>query len=142
MTDAKSERLGLRGTLALFESALRLIGGANATGLLAAGVAYHSFNADAQEAIKAAGILFLLGVLGFTVAYVGWFVMSLDIDSSMWGENEEKPPYPWFQGTKKSIAEHRQSAKRAFILMALAGMGSLLSFLIGFLQVTGIALRL
>jgi hypothetical protein len=37
MTETKPERLGLRGRLAHFESGLRLLGGANATGAIAAG---------------------------------------------------------------------------------------------------------
>jgi hypothetical protein len=38
MGDEKGERLGLKGRLAHFESALRLLGGANATGLLQQGL--------------------------------------------------------------------------------------------------------
>jgi hypothetical protein len=38
MSDEKPERLGLRGRLAHMESGLRLLGGANATGAIAAGV--------------------------------------------------------------------------------------------------------
>jgi hypothetical protein len=66
-----SERLGIRGTLTLVENALKLLGGANATGALAVGVAYHTFSASTsnQTTVKVAGILFLIGVALFAVAY-------------------------------------------------------------------------
>jgi hypothetical protein len=71
MSNAKPERYGWRGTLGLYEGALRLVGGANATGAIATGVAYHSFSANVsvQGTIKFAGVLFLLGILSFAFAY-------------------------------------------------------------------------
>jgi hypothetical protein len=61
MGDEKNDRLGLRGRLAHMESALRLLGGANATGAIAAAVAFHTFesHADIQNAVKTAVVLFL-----------------------------------------------------------------------------------
>jgi hypothetical protein len=72
MTETKSERLGLRGTLTLFESALRLLGAANATGAITAGAALHAFAQEAaapvQNGVKLAVLLFLCGVFAFTFA--------------------------------------------------------------------------
>ena len=53
------------------ELALKLLGGANATGALAAGAAYHAFatNAAAQSSIKLAAGLFLFGIFAFAHAY-------------------------------------------------------------------------
>jgi hypothetical protein len=81
----ESERLGARGTLTLVENALKLLGGANATGALSVGVAYHTFSANTshQTTIKVAGILFLLGVALFVVAYVLWFMTSIEWDQSL-----------------------------------------------------------
>jgi hypothetical protein len=65
-----SERLGLRGRLAHFESTLRLLGGANTTGAIAAGAAFHAFekNTEVQGTVKTAAALFLFGILAFVVA--------------------------------------------------------------------------
>jgi hypothetical protein len=77
---ANPDRLGLRGTFNLIESTLRIIGGANATGALASGAAFHAFhgNVDAQLYIKTAGVLFLLGVIAFCVAFAGCFCSAVE----------------------------------------------------------------
>jgi hypothetical protein len=84
MTDAKTDRLGMRGRIGQLESALRLIGGANATGAIASGAAFHAFaeNVAIQGSIKTAAILFLFGIFTFVIASMGLFMMTLDIDHS------------------------------------------------------------
>jgi hypothetical protein len=64
MGDEKNERLGLRGRIAQIESAIRLLGGANTTGAIAAGAAFHAFekNVEVQNAVKIAALLFLFGI--------------------------------------------------------------------------------
>jgi len=61
MGEEKPERLGVKGTLALYESALRLLGAANATGLIAAGAAFHAFDKNAD--LKVMAIIFLVASL-------------------------------------------------------------------------------
>jgi hypothetical protein len=79
------ERLGLRGRLAHMESALRLLGGANATGAIAGGVALHAFesNVEIQSAVKLAAVLFLFGIFTFVLAYAAFFLTIEDIDHSL-----------------------------------------------------------
>jgi hypothetical protein len=85
MSDERPERLGLRGRLAHMESGLRLLGGANATGAIAGGVAFHAFESslEIQSAVKSAAVLFLFGIFTFTIAYTALFVATDDIDHSM-----------------------------------------------------------
>jgi hypothetical protein len=93
MTES-SDRLGLRGRLAHFESALRLLGGANATGAIAAGAAFHAFekNMDVQNVVKIAAVLFLGGIFAFAMAYVGLFLCTEDIDRSL--HKKDEPTWP------------------------------------------------
>jgi hypothetical protein len=134
MADAKSERLGLRGTLSLFESAFRLVGGANATGALAAGVAYHAFagKVEVQSSIKWAAVLFLLGVMAFTISYVLWLMASLDLDRSL-GPGEDA----LFPSTKTAEA-YRKEGKIRFVVSIFLAVASFAFFLFGLLN----ALRL
>jgi hypothetical protein len=144
MTDIKSDQLGLRGTLALMESALRLLGGANATGALASGVAYHAFagNAIVQGAVKSAGIFFLFGILTFTVAYVSWFMTSLDIDRTLRFGETEGAVNEFFPTTGGSLAAYRRTAKITIVIMALTAIASLGTFLTGIMQVIRLSLLL
>jgi hypothetical protein len=129
MPNTKSERLGLRGTLTLFESAFRLVGGANATGAIASGVAYHAFsaNADVQSTIKWAAILFLVGVMTFTVSYVLWLMASIDLDRSLGPEENDL-----FQ-TTKSVKEHRKAGKTEFVISIFLALASFACFAFGLL---------
>jgi len=87
-------RLGLRGRLANFESTLRLLGGSNATGAIAAGAAFHAFekNADVQSAVKTAAVLFLFGIFTFVIGYAGLFLTTHDIDHSL--HQKDEPTWP------------------------------------------------
>jgi hypothetical protein len=126
MADTKSERLGLRGTLTLFDSTLRLLGGANATGLLAAGATYHVFdgNPPIQTAVKTAATLFLLGVFSFIFGYMAWFFTSLWMDWSIQVPGEEGPEQIWFARTR-TIKTNQRDAKIGFYVMTAGGAGAL-----------------
>jgi hypothetical protein len=133
MTETKSERLGLRGTLALFETTLRLLGTANATGAITAGAALHAFAQDAaavQDRVKLAGFLFLCGVLAFTAAYVFWFITTVEIDVSLRTPDEaDKPETIFFNPNPKiSADEHRRAARKYFIYLVIAGLLSFIFF--------------
>ncbi len=132
MTETKSERLGLRGLLALTDSALRLLGGANATGAIAAGAAFHALEkyGDAQRAVKWAAIAFLFGILSFVVGYVGWYVATLEIDMSL-RKVDEPGPEEIFLISHKSVEDHRRHARGNFILMSFAGLCSFVCFILG-----------
>jgi hypothetical protein len=144
VADEKSERLGLRGRLALIESALRLLGGANATGAIAAGVAFHAFekNAEVQSSVKIAALLFLFGIFTFAIAFMSLFMATYDIDSSLHKEGEPTWPEYLFWVPIKSAEEYRKAGKREFVASALIGLVSFILFLVGLVVVLTMAVRL
>jgi hypothetical protein len=133
MGDEKSERLGLRGRLAHLESALRLLGGANATGAIAAAIAFHTFenHADIQNAVKTAVVLFLLGICTFTIASAALFVATEDIDHSMHKQGEETWPEYLFWVPDKSAEEYKRMVKWEFGVAVFGGLASLSTFILG-----------
>jgi hypothetical protein len=141
--DPKSERLGVGGTFAIYDSALRLLGGANATGALAAGVAFHAFDgkADIQESLKTIAVLFLLGVLMFSVAYACWLTTRFYIDWALRKAGEEAAPEDvWFPRVK-TFEQNRRDARIGFLVMVLTGLASFALFMFGLGQVLLLGLR-
>jgi hypothetical protein len=144
VADEKSERLGLRGRLAHIESALRLLGGANATGAIAAGVAFHAFekNAEVQSSVKIAALLFLFGIFSFAIAYMSSFMATLDVDHSLHKEGEPTWPEYLFWVPTKSAEEYRKTAKREIVALALSGLVSFILFVVGLGVVLTMAVHL
>lgn len=144
MTDTKSERLGGRGRIAQFESALRLLGGANATGAIAAGAAFHAFaqNADVQSSVKLAAILFLFGIFTFVFAYAFLFFTTFDIEHSLYKIDEPTWPEYLFWKPTKSAEDYRKTAKREFIVATFSGLASFVCFLVGLASVLLMAIHL
>jgi hypothetical protein len=81
MTEEKSDQLGLRGLLDVFQSTLRLVGAANATGVISAGVVFHTYDKGGplSGVMGVVGLIFLFGVLAFVFAYVGLFICILEL---------------------------------------------------------------
>jgi hypothetical protein len=133
MSEEKSEKLGLRGRLALLDSALRLLGGANATGAIAAGAAFHAFekSAEIQSAVRTAAVLFLFGIFAFVIAYAGLFFAAHDIDHSMHKEGEETWPAYLFWDARKNAEEYKTAARRELIVTVFGGLASFVCFFIG-----------
>jgi uncharacterized membrane protein YhaH (DUF805 family) len=133
MSEEKPERLGLRGRLAHLESTLRLLGGANATGAIAAGAAFHAFdkNMDVQNAVKVAAVLFLFGIFTFAVAYASLFMATHDIDHSLHKEGEATWPEFLFWVPTKSPEQYKKQAKWEFIVAMLSGLASFVFFFVG-----------
>jgi hypothetical protein len=144
MSESKSDRLGLRGTLAHYDSSLRLLGGANAAGAIAAGAAYNAFaqNVDVQNSVKAAAVIFLVGIMTFAIAYMFWFLTTLHIDHSLRMDNEPTwPDYVFWEPTKKA-EQYRQEAKRSLLVVLFGGMISVMCFMGGLVLILMIAVRL
>ena len=137
MTNAKSDHLGLRGRLAHYESALRLLGGANATGAIAAGAAYHAFaqNAVVRTWVSVSATLFLFGILIFVLAYIAWFVAVEEIDHSLHKADEPVWPEYLFWIPSKTAEQYKSDAKNKFFVMFFAGLASFISFLVGLASV-------
>ena len=140
----KSDRLGLRGRLTHFESALRLLGGANATGAIAAGAAFHAFdkNVDVQSWLKLSAVLFLFGIFTFVIAYITWFVTVLEIDQALYKDGEPEWPDDLFMRRPKTTDESKASAKNTFVVMVLVGLLSFIFFFTGFATVLMMAIGL
>jgi len=137
-----TERLGLRGMLTLIESAIRLAGGANATGALAAGAAYHTFAANqaGQFLIREAAVAFLAGVTLFTIAYVFWIVASLELDNAI--PTEEGSIKNEIFKPARSLEQHLKRGKIGIVVVVIAGLGSLFAFLFGLNNAVRLGLQL
>jgi hypothetical protein len=144
MSEEKPERLGLRGRLAHIESTLRLLGGANATGAIAAGAAFHAFekNVDVQNAVKAAAVLFLFGIFTFVVAYAFLFVTIQEIDHSLHKEGEPTWPEYLFWVPTKSAQEYHNAAYWEFVVTGFGLLASFVLFMVGLWFILSMALRL
>jgi hypothetical protein len=141
VSEEKTERLGVRGTLALFESALRLLGAANATGLLASGAAYQAFGKYSD--LKTMAMVFLAGVFAFGVGYAFWFGINFDRDHALQTPEEDARLNSLFPGLKNKGAEHSlRSAKHGAVVMYTAGLVSLICFAFGLLTLVRLAVRL
>jgi hypothetical protein len=144
MSDEKPQRLGLRGRLTHLESTLRLLGGANATGAIAAGAAFHAFKElpEVQGSVKLAGLLFLGGIFTFAIAYVGLFLATHSIDQSL--HNKDEPTWPdhlWWVPTK-TAEEYKTEAKWEFAVGLLGGLASFIFFIVGLASVLMMAVHL
>jgi hypothetical protein len=144
MSDEKPERLGLRGRLAHIESTLRLLGGANATGAIAAGAAFNVFKdtADVQNAVKTAAVLFLFGIFTFVIAYAALFMTVEDIDHSLHKEGEPTWPEYLFWVPTKSADQYKSTANWEFAFALFGGLASFLLFLSGLAAILFIAIHL
>ena len=135
MKETSSERLGLRGRLALLESTLRLLGTANATGLITAGAAFHAFPQAASASyinmVKLTAILFLSGICAFIVAYVFWFMSTVKIDLSLHEPGEDLRLEHILWNRTKSMEEYRESGKKKFSGAALVGFLSFICLVAG-----------
>jgi hypothetical protein len=140
MADIKPDRLGQRGVLALIESAYKLVGGANATGALASGVAYHAFhlNAGVQGTIRNCAIAFLLGTMTFTIAYAVLITASIDLDRSLDGPSG----YDDLLLTNKTQAALRKSGKNQLLMSMFIALISLILFFLGIVSVASMAIHL
>src|SRR5215470_14144629 len=103
MGEEKPERLGVKGTLALYESALRLLGAANATGLLSAGAAFYVF--DKNTDLKVMAVIFLVGIIAFGVGYIFWVIVNIDLDHALQGSGDDARVETLFPGIKGRTAE-------------------------------------
>jgi hypothetical protein len=143
MADEKIDRLGLKGRVAHFESALRLIGGANATGAIAAGAALHAFtgNAAVQGSVKLAAVLFLFGIFSFVIAYMGMFMMTLDIEHALYKKDDPLWPDFLFWKPTKTAEEYQKDAKRSFLIAVFMGLASFVFFFVGLANVLMMAIN-
>jgi uncharacterized membrane protein YhaH (DUF805 family) len=143
MTENRDDRFGWRARFAHFESTLRLLGGANTTGAITAGAAFHAFekNLDVQGSVKVAAVLFLFGIFTFVISYATLFMAIHDIDHSL---EEGKPNWPedLFWAPTKSAEDYRKSAKLQFGVSMLAALASFILLFVGLGMVVMMGARL
>ena len=84
--------LSLKETFDIYNSTLRLVGAANATGAIAAGAAFQAFEKTpaAQSFIKYVALVFLLGVLAFTFSSAALFIAQREFDSYLASRPKER----------------------------------------------------
>jgi hypothetical protein len=120
----------------IYKSALRLVGAANATGLLAAGAAYQAFEkrSEAQSSIKIVIVLFFIGIVTFTISQMTMFLLQMYMNNYFRGQSE---PSDWettiLAGPDKPTSPTHllRMARSDFIVMSFSGLAALVLFLSG-----------
>lgn len=110
-----------------------MLGAANATGAITAGAAFHAFPqaTSALNMVKLAAILFLCGIFTFVIAYIFWFVTTVEMDHSLHNPDEAVGPEQIFWVRDKTVKEYRESGKKKFIGAAISGLVSFIFFIGG-----------
>jgi phosphate/sulfate permease len=131
----------------IYNSALRLVGAANATGALAAGAAYQAFEKrpEVQSSIKIVIALFFAGVVAFTISQMAMFLLQMYISNYF---RRQSAPSDWettlLAGPDKptTATDNLRKARYDFIVMSFSGLFSLFLFLfnLGFAGVFLLAL--
>jgi hypothetical protein len=121
----------------IYKSGLRLVGAANATGLLAAGAAYQAFEkrSEAQSSIRTIIVFFFAGVVAFIIAQMFMFLLQVYMDNYFRRQSE---PTEWEEkifsnGHIKPTAptDYLRMAKYDLIIFSFSGLFSLILFLFG-----------
>jgi hypothetical protein len=78
----ENAELKFKAWMDIWTASLRLLGAANATGALAAGAAYQAFDKkpDGQSTIKVLIVVFLMGVMLFTLSQIAMFVTQQNME--------------------------------------------------------------
>jgi hypothetical protein len=136
----ENAELKFKAWMDIWTASLRLLGAANATGALAAGAAYQAFDKkpDGQSTIKVLIVVFLMGVMLFTLSQIAMFVTQQNMEFYFL---RLKEPTEW-EKVFWNIAKQRQqhdplaAAKTGYLFMGFFGMASLACFLLGLVLVT------
>jgi len=140
------QRLDLKGLFDVYQSTLRLIGAANATGAITAGAAFHALDKspEAQHFIEIEALIFLMGVLFFAASYAGLFIVRSEINS-YFVTTKTPPPSEWekiFVGEliKRPPDKYLLEAKKVWKITVLAGLCSFVLFMAGLVSVLFVVL--
>jgi hypothetical protein len=111
-----NSRLGLKGKIAHFESALRLLGGAHTTGAIAAGAAVNLFAQDGnvKNQILRIAVQFVFGVCTFVVSYLFWFMTVIEVDSFLTAgedKNSQREGRKANSNSRRGLSRYRQAAE-------------------------------
>jgi hypothetical protein len=131
--------LSLKETFDIYNSTLRLVGAANATGAIAAGAAFQAFEKipGAQPHIKNVMLVFLFGVLLFTFSSATLFIAQSELDR-YFVASRTKERADWekiIAGITKPPEAHLRDAKINWRAALLTGFLSVLLFLGGLAMV-------
>ena len=115
--------LSLKETFDIYNSTLRLVGAANATGAIAAGAAFQAFEKipGAQPYIKNVVLVFLFGVLLFTFSSATLFIAQSELDR-YFAASRTKERADWekiISGITKPPETHLRDAKKNWIVALL-----------------------
>jgi hypothetical protein len=133
----ENAELKFKGLMDIWTASLRLLEAANATGALAAGAAYQAFDKkpEIQSTIKVLVVLFLMGVMLFTLSQIVMFVTQQNMELyfiRLRGPSEWEKVF-WNQ---QEAYNPLVMAKRGYLFMMFVGMASLACFLLGLVSAT------
>jgi hypothetical protein len=123
--------------IAIYNSGLRLIGAANATGALAAGAAFQAFEKrpEAQSSIKTIIVFFFAGVVAFTISQFAIFLMQSYMNNYF---RRQSGPSEWEKaifsngGIKPTATkDYLRMARIDLIVTSFSGLFSLIMFIFG-----------
>lgn len=133
---SENDEVKFKAFIEVYNSALRLLGAANATGALAAGAAYQAFEKrpEDQSSIKLIIGLFFLGFVAFTISQMVMFLLRMYMENyfrrqtqlSAWETILLAGP-----GHPTTATDDLRKARTDFIVMSFAGLFSLVLFLSG-----------
>jgi hypothetical protein len=131
MSDEKP--LDLTGLFDAFNSALRLLGTANATGAIAVGAGFQVFEkvAGAQTYIKVVVLIFLFGVLAFTFSYVGLFSARMEFDRYLAQKTKEHAEWEEIFRSSKGRRPTLSEVRKRWVVALLSGLVSIICFVVG-----------
>lgn len=88
-----------------------------------------------------AALLFLIGIVTFTFAYMTLFLATMDIDHSLYNADEPTwPEYLWWT-PQKSADKYKEAAKIEFAAAMLFGLTSFVLFMAGLIFVLMMAFQ-
>src|SRR5690242_18298227 len=125
MADSDDKPLTIKEFLDLFMTSLKMIGAAHATGAIACGAAYTTFavTLGVQPAAKSIILIFLFGLLMYTISYTTLLVTIIKFDHFVTAiasskSETNKPVSSLIKGVKRPLA----------ISMIFAGISAVLFF--------------
>jgi hypothetical protein len=136
----ENAELKFKGLMDIWTASLRLLGAANATGALAAGAAFQAFDKkpEWQSTIKIFVVLFLIGVMLFTLSQITMFVTQQNRELYFLRLREPTEWEKTFWNTERQRQQHKPlaAAKLGYLFMGFIGMASLACFILGLILVT------
>jgi hypothetical protein len=120
------DKLDLNGMFDLISSTFRLVGTANATGAIAIGAGFQTFEKmDSLSFARIVILLFLFGVAAFVAGYCFLLAARLELDGYLSSKTAERADWEQLFRLKRGTLS---GAKRSFTTAVLLGAASVAGF--------------